>query len=280
MFYTDWFFLLLLIGLPALSFLSIDPPSLRYSPELFFSALGAASIVILAWERIADSRRVQLRQLMKRVYLDKGEVELYQTLRVVCDYVRRSDGLSGEEAKTIQRVISILERSGRFHGIDCLYPKKAQEELRELSPWLREYHEDWNDWRSRLVEFEGTYFISNHSTLWAIAKGQVELREHDGLLVPYLRGSLNRADKYAALSRERGKKALAFIDSLRRECRYMRRLEDSTWKREILGRASCIRDSFTDFLLSHGLEPPIGSDEEWTERGAVIDRTGSRRSEP
>jgi len=274
MFLTDWLFLVLLIGLPAVSFLSLDPPSLRYSPELFFSALSAVSIVVLAWERIADSRGTQLRQLMKRLYLDSGEVELHQTLRTICNYVKRCDGLSGEESETIHRAISILERSGRFHRIDRLYPKKAQEELRKLSPWLREYREDWNDWRSRLVEFEGTYFISPNSTLWAIAKGQVELREHDGLLVPYLRGSLSRADKYAALSREQGKKALAFIDSLRRESRYMRRLEDSTWKREILGRASYIRDSFNRFLEAHGLEPPPSSGEDWVKGGGVLDFTG------
>lgn len=274
MFYTDWFFLLLLIGLPALSFLSIDPPSLRYSPELFFSALGCTSIVVLAWERIASSRMEELRRLMKRIYLDDGEINLHQTLRSICNYVRGCQGLSGEEWKKIDRAISILERSGCFHRIDRLYPNKALEELRELAPWVEEYHRDWDEMRNGLVAFAREERYPNLELLWAMVRRQVELREEEGVFVPYLKGSMSRAGAYAELTRERGEKAIALIEMLTQESTCMSRIVDHIWKREILERASRIRYSFTSFLVAHGIERPTGSDEDWVEGGGVLDRTG------
>jgi hypothetical protein len=53
-----------------------------------------------------------------------------------------------------------------------------------------------------------------------------------------------------------------------------RRIHDSTWKREILQRASRIRDGFVSFLEKHGLEPPPGSDEDWVEGAVVIAHSG------
>jgi hypothetical protein len=273
LFYTDWFFLSLLIGLVVLSFLSVDPPSFRYSPELFFSALGAVSIVVLAWERVADSRGKRLDRLMERVYFDKEQIKLYQSLRSICNSVRGYNGLSGEESKKIRQAISILERSSSFPRVDRLYPKEALEELRKLPPWVEQYHKDWGDWAKRIREFEEKEFPVPDSPLWAMATDQVELREQQGLLVPYLKGTTSRADRYAALERADGEKALAFFEKLEQEARYVRRVKDGTWSKEILKRASRIKDSLTTFLENHGLEPPPGSDEDWAKGAGVLDRT-------
>jgi len=275
MFYTDWFFLLLLIGLPALSFLSIDPPSLRYSPELFFSALGSASIVVLAWERFANSRMDQLRRLMEHVYLDGGQIKLYQNLRSVCNHVRLRYGLAVDSQNKLQHATSILERRGRFHRVDHLYPKKVIGELHSLSERIGEYVKDWDDCRTRIIGFDKNEPRGVFQLVWAIVKGQVELREQEGMLVPYLKGSTRKADAYAALDGDSGKRVVAFVEKLRQESRYLRRIEDSTWRTEILKRASHIRDAFTEFLEEHGMEPAAGYDEDWVEGRGVIDYAGS-----
>lgn len=274
LFYTDWLFLSVLVGLPILSFLAVEPLSLRYSPELFFSALSAASIVVLAWDRIAESRVVQLHRLMRRVYLNEGEVKLYLTLKSIRDNVVLSKGPGLDVQQQLQRAVYILKHQGQYRGIDRLFPAKATDELQSLSQWIGEYVNDWRDWLKRIGEFYTSPFDLPQELLQSMAAGRVELREQNGFYVAYPKQSNTRDYSWSRVDRELGENAVTFVETLKQESKYLRRLEDGTWRREIIERVSRIRQGFNAFLEKHALEIPPGSYEDWMGGGVVIDYTG------
>jgi hypothetical protein len=276
MFRTDWFFLLSSVGLLALPFVKIQAACeriwLQYSPELFFSAVGAASVVILAWERIASYRGVQLRQLMEQVYSDRSDSGIYQTLRAVCNYVRGCNGVTEYFQEVIQNAVFVLRDSGRFHRIDRLYPRGVIKELQSLSQWIAEYSKDWDEVRDRILDFGKLYPKPSSDLLWGMLKGNTELRDQKETFVPFVT-TKSGVEAYPRIEREMAERAIWFVTELKRDCRFVRRMNDGTWIKEILERASRIRDRFTKFLVSHGLELPKGSYEDWVKGGGVVDYT-------
>ena len=203
----DWFFLLLLVGLMILPFLSVHPEFYRFPYELFFSALGSASVVILAWERIANSRVAQLRLLMERVYYsdEKGKGYLYKALRSIFIATKKRKRIQDEDAKNVRRAASILEQSGSFHGVAYLYPKKTLGELHNLSHQIDEYNKDREDFEERIKGFKGGKFKDLDRLIIEVIEGEVEMRLEGESYKPYGKGSGEPLRKFHALDRkERG----------------------------------------------------------------------------
>jgi hypothetical protein len=274
MFRSDILFTIILVVLLVVPFCSVYPEFKMFPYALFFSALGAASIVILAWERIADRREVILRRLMKRVYLEKGGIELHQTLRAVCDIVRGCRELSGEESKKIQRAISTLERSGCFHHVDHLYPKEILWELETLSQWMKKYEQELDDLILTINEFEGGRFREYCDDVLRMMRGDAGMRLEGESYISYGKPDREPRKAWASFDRKTGQEFLTFVGTLEERSSFGRRIHDSTWKGEILQRASRIRDGFVSFLEKHGLEAPSGSDEDWVEGGVVVAYSG------
>jgi len=274
MFYTDWFFLSLLIGLPLLSFMSFNCLSLRYSPELFFSAVGAASIIVLAWERIAEGRGTELRLLMERIYSDKGEIKLQRVLALICSRVKDHYGMEPIEFNMLLKTVLILKRSGRFHDVDRLYPKKAMNELSVLLKWVNEYAKDNEDFKKDLRErYDGKFYDHWYHVL-RVMKGDAGIRFDGHEYYSYSKPDGSRVPSWPRFGQENGLEFLALVEELKKESCFFARIEDSTWRREILERASRIRDIFVQFLEKHGVEPPPGYDMDWIGGGAVTSYTG------
>jgi len=256
MFFSDIIFGTILVVLLVLPFVSAAPAFKEFPYDLFFSALGAASIVILAWERIADRREVRLGQLMKRVYFDKTEIELDRTLRTMCSNILQCQPLLGEESRKIGEAISILKRSGRFHRVDDLYPKKVLGELENLSQWIKKYEQDWNDLVRRIGEFEGGRFRDYYEDIRRIMRGDQEIRLKGESYISYGIPDGEPRKAWASFDRKTGEEFLTLVKKLKEESSFWHRLDDSTWKTEILHRTNRILNGFNSFLEKHGLEPP------------------------
>jgi hypothetical protein len=269
MFWIDRILIAVLVILIVLPFLSVYPTFDRFPYELLFSALGAASIVGLAWERIADSRRKRLYRLMKRVYLDNGHLKLHRTLESVCGDVRAWNIVGEEFREAIQKSVSTLQRLGRFSRVDDLYPKCVTEELRMLSRWVGEYLDDRKDFASRVGQFRKRLPGTSENLFWAIAKGEIELRTDGRQLVPYYRPSGMKAEGYAAPEGYYEKAITEFEEGLAKDSAFVLKHRNGTWRKEILERASLIRDRFIRFLVEHGIEPPLDFDKNWLEGGSV-----------
>lgn len=275
LFYTDWFFLSLLVVLPVLSFVSIDYLSLRYSPELFFSALAAASIIVLAWERIAHSRGIQLRRLMRRVYLHGGETKLQQTLGSICFTVRQCESISDDDKRNLPYAIQILRRAGRFHGVDRLYPKNGLQELSVLLKWVNEYAKDLDDFIGAVKQIHGGKFHEYRYHVLRVMRGDAEMRFDGHEYHSYSKPGGEPRPAWPRFGQKDGEEFLALVDRLQKESKFFSGIKDSTWRREILQRASRIRNGFVSFLEKHGMEPPTGSDEDWIEGRRFVSYTGS-----
>jgi hypothetical protein len=211
---------------------------------------------------------------MRRVYLNEGEVKLYLTLKSIRDNVVLSKGPGLDVQQQLQRAVYILKHQGQYRGIDRLFPAKATDELQSLSQWIGEYVNDWRDWLKRIGEFYTSPFDLPQELLQSMAAGRVELREQNGFYVAYPKQSNTRDYSWSRVDRELGENAVTFVETLKQESKYLRRLEDGTWRREIIERVSRIRQGFNAFLEKHALEIPPGSYEDWMGGGVVIDYTG------
>jgi hypothetical protein len=101
-------------------------------------------------------------------------------------------------------------------------------------------------------------------------RGDAEMRPQEESYISYGKPDGEPRKAWLSFDRKTGEAFLALVDRLKMESSFGRRMDDSTWKREILQRASAIRDGFVSFLEKHGLEPPPSSDEDWVQGGVVI----------
>jgi hypothetical protein len=260
MFPTDWFFLTISLVLLGLSFVSIGPSFgrlwLRYSPELLFSAVGAISVVILAWERIASSRSVQLRQLMERVYLDGEEHRPYQTkiepcntLRVMCNDVRTNVGLASFFPETVQKAILVLKDNGRFHYFDYLYPKKVMTDLEKLHDQITEYANDYDELERCINDF-----VKNEPRP-AFPQDRIRSIVIGGIAATRI------DEELSTVAPDIRQKVTEFIEKLRQESSYVARLKNGIWKTEIMlcfrPRFSSIGPGYTSRALHQTHRSPI-----------------------
>lgn len=262
MFPSDLLFATILVVLLVLPFLSVYPNFERIPYELFFSALGAASIVILAWDRVADRRGQRLQNLMTRIYLDEREVKLFQALRSISQAVTNSDPISDQHREAIAMAIAVLRQSGRYHRIDYLYPRKAFTELKALQGAVRDYSAIWKDNQERAKHF-ATITGIEEDYVRAVRKGNITLvKAEDGTFVPHLSDGVTPARGYSPLNHEQGQKLNDLVMVSNVVDRESLGIRSPLWKTEIIQRVSNIAHEFTDFLEKNGIPAPFAKPEQ------------------
>ena len=223
----------------------------------FFSALGSASIIVLAWERVAHSRKLQLRHLMNRVC-----PVLFGALLSIQKGVW---GRKDSDLDDLEQSIKSLKRYGCFHSVDRLYPSNAVEELVKLQSFSRDYMKDWSEFRKQLEDFNSSHGLQNTSVVEEVLVGTLELRElHDigeggqpvnRRYVPLVKkGTSWERASGAELPYEVGQQLISLRERMSKESDYLRKLSNELWARELVQRASRIRSDFEAFLDEHDIE--------------------------
>jgi len=273
MFLLDGSFATIVIVLVVIS-LSAGYPDFKAFPYTsFFSALSAASVIVLAWERLAGSRAVQLNQLMKRVYLEEGEIKLQRVLTTICNKVRALRAIETSERNGLSRPVTILDGSGRLRGLDYLYPRKSVQQLRELFVHVDNYNSDHEDLLRRIREFDGGKLEEYADHVLRVLRGVAEMRLEGNSYVPYSKYDGKPCGAWPTLNSDTGRKFNSLVKLLEQEAPFMRAMRSSIWTTAILERASEIRDMFVRFLEQRGIEPPQGYSEDLVGSGVVFDRT-------
>ncbi len=261
MFLSDILFVIMLVVLVGLPFLSVAPKFESFPYELLFSGLGAASIVILAWDRVADRRGQRLQSLMTRIYLDEGEVKLFQALRSISQAVANSDSISDEHRDSIGMAIAVLRQSGRYHRIDYLYPRNAFTELKVLQGAVRDYSAIWKGNQERAKDFAGITGIGEDYVL-AVLKGNITLvKAEDGTFVPYMSDGVTPSRGYSPLNHEQGQKLKDLVTVAKAVDREDLGIRSPLWRTEIIQRVGKIAHEFTDFLEKNGIPAPFAKPE-------------------
>jgi len=202
-FLLDWIFTAMLVALISLPFVSAYPAFDRIPYELFYSALGSVSVVILAWDRIADGRMARLRELWNHTYSDTCEFKLRQTLDEIRVSVKKSEDL---EDITIARLIAataILTRSGKFHAVEYLYPKTVVAELNTLNRWCWEYVFDRHECDTVITEFVAKAPWDEPKLLWSMATSKLELHRLADTYAPYVAKSQTEDEESHRISQEK-----------------------------------------------------------------------------
>jgi hypothetical protein len=232
MFWLDVIFSVTVAFLIGLPFLSTYPRFDIVPYDRLFSSLSALSVVILVWERIADSRWKRLYGLMKRIYLHDGECKLQLNLAELCLRVGRLSDDPFPDQSRFQTVADILKRSGRFHHFDLLYPKT---ELESLAKWVGKYRKDFDDIRKSISDFQKEVPRTNH-LIWGFMTGRfvdfLDLRPKEDKLVPV--DSDGKANTVFAIKPTERERVMDFIEKTGKASSYMHRANDETWAREIL----------------------------------------------
>jgi hypothetical protein len=257
MFRSDLLFATILVVLLVLPFLSVYPNFERIPYELFFSALGAASIIILAWERIADRRGQRLQNLMTRVYLDEGEIELSQALWSISRTVTTSDLIPDQDRDAIAMAIAVLRQAGHYHGIDYLYPRNAFTELAALQDAVRDYTAIWKGNQEKVKDFASITGIGE-DYVSAVLKGLVTLvKAEDGTFVPYMSDGVTPSRGYGALNQEQGQRLKDFVTASKAVDRERLGVDSQIWRMTIHEGAISIAHEFTVFLEKNGIPAPF-----------------------
>jgi len=257
MFASDLIFAIILVVLLVLPFLSVSPEFKTFPYDLLFAALGAASIVILAWERIADRRSRRLQNLMRRVCMDDGEFKLFRTLASVSRAVAEKSPLSQQQLDSITGAAAILRLAGRHHRIDCLYTRKGLAELLTLSQHLLDYDAAWLDIRGQ-VEVLVADKPELTELVYDLLRGHLILEENKaGDFLPYIAHPWARASGLGPLNHEEGQRIRDFVKAFQRKQARNKGIHSPIWGVEIIQRIGTILGEFGLFLEKHGIRAPF-----------------------
>ena len=273
MFLLDRIFAITVVVPVAISLLVGYPDLSAFPYTSFFSALIAASFIVMVWERLAYRRAVQLCQLMNRVYLEDGEIKFQRLLTTICNNVRALRAIERPERNQLSRAVAVLDRSGRFHGLDYLYPRKSLQQLRELLVHVEDYNSGHEDLLRRIQEFDGGRLKDHADHVLRVLRGEAEMRLKRNSYLSYSRYDGKPREAWPTFNRRTGRKFNSLVELLKREAPFARAMKSSIWTTTILERASEIRDMFIGFLEQHGIEPPQGYSEDLIGSGVVSDRT-------
>lgn len=256
MFRSDLLFATIVVVLLVLPFLSLYPSFEKFPYDSFFSALTAVSVVILAWERIADGRGQRLQSLMRRVYLDHGEFKLFKTLTSISKAVAEKKSLSQQEVDCIMGAAAILRLAGRYHRIDYLYPRKGLAELEALLQPLLDYDLAWQDIRDQ-VEVLVADKPELKELVYHLLRRYLILEEDEaGDFLPYIANPWARAGAFASLNHEEGRRIRDFVESFRSKQARNKGIHSPIWGVEIIQRISTILGEFGFFVEKHGIPAP------------------------
>jgi len=256
MFRSDLIFPIILAVLLVLPFLSVSQEFKTFPYDLLFSALGAISVVILAWDRIADRRSERLKNLMRRVCLDDGEFKLFRTLRFISGAVEENGPLFQQELDSISGAAAILSLAGRYHRIDYLYPKKIAVELLSLLQSLLDYDREWLDIEDQ-VEASATDKPWLKRLVYGLLRGEFILKENErGLFLPYIAHNRARAEAFPTLNHDEGQRLRDFVKVIQTKQAENEGILSPDKRTEIIYRIGTILGEFGLFLEKNGIPAP------------------------
>ena len=212
----------------------------------FFAAIGSASVIILAWERIAHSRSARFRHLMRRV--------CPTLFRNLSSFERGVQEIALDSiVDSLEQSIYVLRQYGWFH-IDRLYPKNAVDELAKLAVSSNEYLSELAEFRKQAKNFSGSHGLQE-ALVEAVVRDEMKLGEErkivegNRLIITYV-----APHPRVELSYEVGQELYSLKRKLEEEPGYRRKWKDGTWTRELVERAKRVQNDFTSFLDTHDME--------------------------
>lgn len=251
MFRSDIIFVTILVALVVLPFGSVAPGFQQFPYQLFFSALAAASIVILAWERVADRRSQRLQNQMRHLCLNGQGLELLDALNTIVNSVERHVSIPENSERLVNKAAEFLRRYGRYHRIDILYPKGAIENVDHLHKAMRQYNEVWKPMQRQI---EG--LLHNRPDLetltWDLLDAIPTKRRPDAR-VPSAKDLSSIAEAYEFQTLGLGREANEKLSKLLIKTEEKSGVWFPALRKDVIDAAGELRELFLAFLARNGI---------------------------